>query len=512
MGVLGVVLLICAPVLGSGFLTDDHFLIEHGRLVGDPSLAAVVGLLTHDTLYNHDPDRIDSGTMGTYRPLPLVVFWLERRLFDLAPTGYHAVNLTLHLLCVALLSWLVRRLSGDGHAALLAAFVLGVHPAVAEAWTWVNGVCDLLQALGVLGALACFERGRALAGAACLFAACCSKEVGLVAAPLLAVRPRWPTDPAETPPFRLRPPAQLAAIGGVLAAIFGLRAAFLPHATVLAASGHVAAAAAVAPGFVGLAALDLLLPVHAAERYMLVDTQALGTLGNLGLALLAVGVAAWLARAWRTHPARLWYATSAVACMLPCALTIPVEWGHWGGGRYRYLPLALLLGALAPFTWRLLSRRSAQVVLGAWLVLLCIQAENAIEAHADEESYGRVTSQEFPERSHGWQQLGLALCLKGRLGEGRRALERAVALRPTAHGARHNLVRCTLQAGDPQRALALARQGQVLTPRPELWVGASLALAQAGDRAGAIAEAERGRDRFPKDEGLAALLRALRDR
>ena len=73
---LRVLLLLVAPLAAyatapwSGFVWDDHKVIEHGRLIG--SLRNLPVLFGHDAMYNSDGGRFEArAAIDTYRPLTL---------------------------------------------------------------------------------------------------------------------------------------------------------------------------------------------------------------------------------------------------------------------------------------------------------------------------------------------------------------------------------------------------------------------------------------------------------
>lgn len=136
-----VTLVAYVPALGAGFIwDDDKYLTEN------PELADLAGL-ARIWVPGHTPQ---------YYPAVFTTFWLEEKLFGLAPAGYHAVNVLLHA-ANALLVWrLARRLALPGAWFLAAAFAL--HPVHVESVAWVTERKNVLSALGYLGAMLLYLR------------------------------------------------------------------------------------------------------------------------------------------------------------------------------------------------------------------------------------------------------------------------------------------------------------------------------------------------------------------
>ena len=99
-GVLVVVTFVAyIPALRAGFIWDDREYFAE-----NPLMASVDGLI-----------KIWSSLRDSrFVPLTLTSFWVERRLWGLAPPPYHAVNIGLHAVNAVLLWVLLRRLKVRG--------------------------------------------------------------------------------------------------------------------------------------------------------------------------------------------------------------------------------------------------------------------------------------------------------------------------------------------------------------------------------------------------------------
>jgi protein O-mannosyl-transferase len=146
VGMVGAaVFLAYLPSLNGGFIWDDRDLITNNSLVMDP--AGLFGIWC-------TTDPID------YWPATNTTFWLEWRLWELNPAGYHATNLILHI-AETLLVWIVlRRLSIPG--AFLAAVIFALHPVNVESVAWIaqrkNLMAMLFFLLSILWYLKAIQR------------------------------------------------------------------------------------------------------------------------------------------------------------------------------------------------------------------------------------------------------------------------------------------------------------------------------------------------------------------
>ncbi|MGA2796855.1 MAG: tetratricopeptide repeat protein [Thermoguttaceae bacterium] len=140
------------PSINGGFIWDDVSLLTKNLLV-----KASGGL--HRIWCTTDP--ID------YWPMTNTSFWIEWRLWETNPIGYHVTNIMLHIV-EALLIWVsLRKLSIPG--AFLAAIVFAMHPVNVESVAWIaqrkNTLTMLFFLLSILWYLKA-DMHKAIAGIA----------------------------------------------------------------------------------------------------------------------------------------------------------------------------------------------------------------------------------------------------------------------------------------------------------------------------------------------------------
>jgi len=125
-----VTLLAYLPVWHAGFIWDDDVYVT-----GNPMLRSLGGLA-------QIWDRLSATVQ--YYPLVHTSFWLEYHLWGLNPTGYHVVNVVLHILAALLLWRVLTRLQVPG--AWLAAGIWALHPVAVESVAWVTERKNVLSA------------------------------------------------------------------------------------------------------------------------------------------------------------------------------------------------------------------------------------------------------------------------------------------------------------------------------------------------------------------------------
>ena len=149
---LGLLVLVCylPAMMWGGFVWDDHLCIVVYPVQEVSGLAQIW----------FSPGAIEKEIH--YWPLVYTTFWLEHKLWGFDPTGYHIVNVLLHLANTFLVWHLLRRMAVSG--AWMVAAVFAVHPLHVESVAWVIERKDVLSGLfylsGVMAWMSFVEKPR----------------------------------------------------------------------------------------------------------------------------------------------------------------------------------------------------------------------------------------------------------------------------------------------------------------------------------------------------------------
>ena len=188
------------PALLAGFVWDDVIFVE------EPAVHAWSGL------WNIWFSPADIHGEGHYWPIVYTTFWLEHKLWGLAPFGYHLVNVLLYMVNVLLVWRLLRCLAVPGAWAVAAVFA--VHPMHVESVAWVIGRKDLLSGIFYITCALCWIRSMDGTGGGGIEA----RESPVPKKPPLSQsfwRRWWPLGSLRVP----RPGLYLAALGLFVAAM-----------------------------------------------------------------------------------------------------------------------------------------------------------------------------------------------------------------------------------------------------------------------------------------------------
>jgi len=172
-------------VLDAGFVWDDEFLVVQNPLLRAPLVSFQI----------FKQDIINSGFRYTvyYRPVQVLSYAVDYRMWGITPAGFHFTNIFLHFLnglLVLLLAW---KLTGKKAVGLLAGVLFSIHPALSGAVSYVSGRTDLLffffGIIYMLFQIAYFEKrkqGFLWAGIFFLILSLLSKEAAVIF-PVLAL-------------------------------------------------------------------------------------------------------------------------------------------------------------------------------------------------------------------------------------------------------------------------------------------------------------------------------------
>ena len=449
------------PALWGAFVWDDVIFAE------EPVIHAASGLWS----IWFSPGDIENE--GHYWPIVYTTFWLEHKLWGLAPAGYHVVNIALHA-GNALLVWRVMaRLSVPG--AWLVAAVFAVHPLHVESVAWIIERKDLLSGAFYLGAVLAWMRFQESARAApyalalALFvAAMLSKSVAVTLPAALVVWQWWRYGRVSLGDGLALAPFFAVGLGIALADY-----AFYASRETVDLGYTLAERMQIAGRALWFYAGKLVWPTELAVIYPLWEVGA----GRPAAWAFVAGAAALAALLWF---ARRRVGRGPLAGALFYALALApvlgfVDYGYmqfsFVADRFQYLAgagvIAVLVGAAAygvarlPAPGRLAARVAATSVVVALAVLTWRQAG----VYRDEVAlFGHVVARN-PAARDAHLNLGSALLDAGRIEDGLEASRVAAAQRPETAGPLANIGRALIAQGRFEEAQAALEQALELAPR-----------------------------------------------
>ena len=382
-----------------------------------------------------------------YWPLVYTTFWLEHKLWGFDPTGYHVVNVLLHLANVLLLWHLLRRLAVPG--AWMMAAVFAVHPLHVESVAWAIERKDVLSGLFYLAAALAWmrfveqpRRGWYAWSLALYAAALLSKSI-VVTLPVALLIGHWwkqgrvtSTDLLRLVPFFV---VGLVIVAGDLAFYQSVRPLSLGYS--LTERTLIAARA------LWFYAGKLLWPSELAVIYPLWDIRVADPLawGYL-IAAVALALALWC---FRQQLGR-----GPLAGALFFAVTLSPVLGFVDHGymeyafvadRFQYLAgigvMAVVISAVAYSVRRLsgMWQKGALGVAAVALVVLGMLTWRQASIYRDDETLNRHIIALDPQARNAYRHLGNALYKQKRYEEAVDAYRVAIAQRPNHAIAHFNL-------------------------------------------------------------------------
>jgi Tfp pilus assembly protein PilF len=140
--VIAAVLITYIPAVRGGYIwDDDRYVTKNITLRDGAGLRRI---------------WFDVGATPQYYPLVFTSFWIERRIWDTRPAGYHLTNVLLHATNAALVLIALRSLKIPG--AWVAAMLFAVHPVHVESVAWITERKNVLSGMFYLAALLAYLR------------------------------------------------------------------------------------------------------------------------------------------------------------------------------------------------------------------------------------------------------------------------------------------------------------------------------------------------------------------
>ena len=120
--------IVYSPVFQNGFVWDDDDYIRNNPLIRTINLSEI----------------FSSYVMGNYHPITILGHAIQYKIFDLSESGYHFVNLLIHIFNTLLVFYAIFLLSEKALVSLIAALLFGIHPLHVESVAWAAELKDLL--------------------------------------------------------------------------------------------------------------------------------------------------------------------------------------------------------------------------------------------------------------------------------------------------------------------------------------------------------------------------------
>ncbi len=361
---------------GYDLVGDARFLITENTHLDD--LGLLWSSVTHD--YFHSAS---GNTIPYWRPFTKLSWHLEAAVFGRDAAGaFHIVQILWHLVATLGVMFLARRLGLDRRWSACAGFMYALHPAMVEPTCLVMARSDVTAGAGVVWAVGTFlawhqtgHKRWIAAHALAVLVALGSKEVGIIAAPLLFL-------------FALAGPNRKAALVRTLPAFALVAIYWLARSSVL--DGAAAEIAfhrrrfGVSAGLYlsGLLPLRLDTGVHSVSWLEAVDRDTLRIVGTGWIVTLAIfGFALWKRR-WNIAVLLCWIGASLLPVLLVADLNVP--------GVTEKFPLSerWMVQAVAASTIALLLLASmipkTEVVMGLQVMVLAwagVAVSKAPESH-----------------------------------------------------------------------------------------------------------------------------------
>ena len=462
LGLLAVVPYLPAMLWG-GFVWDDGIIPE-----ADP-VRDVSGLWR----IWFSPSAIENE--AHYWPLVYTTFWLEHKLWGFDPTGYHIVNVLLHLANTLLLWHLLRRLAVPG--AWVVAAVFAVHPLHVDSVAWVIERKDVLSGLFYLAAVLTYMRfaeqsnPRRYACSLALYAAGLLSKSIVVTLPVALLIWHWWKQGRVTSTDLLR----LVPFGVVGLVITVGDLSFSRSVEPMSLGYSLAERTLIAAHALWFYVGKLLWPTNLAVVYPLWDIRVADPLawGYL-LSAVALVVALWYFRSQLGRGPLAWALFFAITLSPVLGF---VDYGYmqfaFVADRFQYLAgigvMAVVIGAATYGVGRLPSlwQKGALGVAAVALVALGMMTWRQASIYRDNETFYRHIIALNPQARDIHHSLGSVLYKQERYEEALAATRVALEQRPNFAKTRANLGLILTELGHLEEAETHLRRAIALNPQVE---------------------------------------------
>lgn len=130
--------LIYINTIQNGFVYDDRYTILKNSYLKD--------IKNIKNLFNLKYFEI-SGAEQTYRPVVTFTYFIDYAMWGEKPTGYHFVNVLLHIITAIVIYFLLKKLFNDQFFAFITTMLYTAHPALTEAVNCISYREDILATL-----------------------------------------------------------------------------------------------------------------------------------------------------------------------------------------------------------------------------------------------------------------------------------------------------------------------------------------------------------------------------
>lgn len=134
------------------FVWDDILLIERNEHLQD--FGKFIKTLTKDFFFNETGNA--PAKEGYYRPVITLSYYVDYKLWEKNPFGYHLTNLIFHTANSLLIFFIINELTTNFSLSLLTALVFSVHPVHSESVSWISGRTDVIAGFFYFLSLYCY--------------------------------------------------------------------------------------------------------------------------------------------------------------------------------------------------------------------------------------------------------------------------------------------------------------------------------------------------------------------